>query len=326
MIKNSYPSAIINYLCDSPPIGLTAAESIIKPMGIVDSIYCYSPRRRIQSFFSFCSAVKRANPDLVIILAQSRSTRLSIQRQLIAIRILGIMKVLVSNYQPKIGCVWPSESDRLCIGLRNAGVGFLPGEYSIPHFKDAFTSLKNRFKHAGIDFSNKSYLVFSGGGKTSAQHWPLERYAKVLHSIKANFNINIIAIGNDVELHNYENTFIKSNLKVNCFSNLSIEELFELIRHSIFYIGNDTGPMHVAASLKTPVIAIFSARNALGAWYPDVKKSLIFRENTSCQNCFLEVCIEERHRCMTSIEADDVISKSFQFISDLLLQRSGDEY
>jgi ADP-heptose:LPS heptosyltransferase len=69
------------------------------------------------------------------------------------------------------------------------------------------------------------------------------------------------------------------------------------------FVGHDSGPMHLAACMGVPVVAVFSARNHAGEWYPrgGVLRNRIIYHKTECAGCGLVDCVVEKKRCIASI-------------------------
>jgi heptosyltransferase-3 len=72
------------------------------------------------------------------------------------------------------------------------------------------------------------------------------------------------------------------------------------------FVGHDSGPMHLAAAVQTPCVAIFAARNKPRVWFPYGKQHRVVYHQTDCWGCGLETCIVERKKCLTSITVDEV--------------------
>jgi lipopolysaccharide heptosyltransferase II len=92
---------------------------------------------------------------------------------------------------------------------------------------------------------------------------------------------------------------------------LDVAELRVLAGRAAVYIGGDSGPLHVASSTATPVVAIF------GPTLPE--RSLPWRDRRwfveavdagplACRPCSQRVCVTNDFRCLTNISADQVIA------------------
>jgi ADP-heptose:LPS heptosyltransferase len=71
------------------------------------------------------------------------------------------------------------------------------------------------------------------------------------------------------------------------------------------YLGNDTGTMHLAASVGTPCVAIFSALDLIGRWHPFGTENEVFRRSVECEGCFSPTCFN-KNKCLDLISAGEV--------------------
>src|ERR1700730_16071253 len=106
---------------------------------------------------------------------------------------------------------------------------------------------------------------------------------------------------------------IRSAMKCNPISlvgQTSMRELAALFSTCSIFIGNDSGAMHVAASVGLPVIGIFGPTDPEGT-APLTPLFNLIQEPVSCSPCFLRTCPVD-HRCMTRISVDAVFSAAQQ--------------
>ena len=96
---------------------------------------------------------------------------------------------------------------------------------------------------------------------------------------------------------------------VNLCGLLTPRESAAAISQARIFVGHDSGPMHLAAAVQTPCVAIFAARNKPRVWFPYGKQHRIVYHQTDCWGCGLETCIIEKKRCLTSITVDEVITE-----------------
>ena len=79
------------------------------------------------------------------------------------------------------------------------------------------------------------------------------------------------------------------------------------LKDCALYVGNDTGTMHLAAAAGTACVALFSARDWPGAWYPYGVPQRVFRTALECEGCYLVACAERGNECLTRIGVGEVI-------------------
>ena len=66
-------------------------------------------------------------------------------------------------------------------------------------------------------------------------------------------------------------------------------------------------PEDLAASVQTPCVAIFAARNKPRMWFPYGGGHRVLYHRVDCWGCGLETCTEQRKKCILSITVDEVI-------------------
>ena len=76
---------------------------------------------------------------------------------------------------------------------------------------------------------------------------------------------------------------------------------------------NDSGPMHLAAALGTPLVAVFGSTD----WTetaPFAARARVVRADTECAPCLLRECPID-HRCMTRVDASRVASEALELLA-----------
>jgi len=90
---------------------------------------------------------------------------------------------------------------------------------------------------------------------------------------------------------------------VNLAGLTSIRELACLIKLCDVLLTNDSGPMHIAAALDTPLVALFGSTNEITTG--PYKAGSVIHKHAECSPCYQRVCPID-FRCMKRIEADEV--------------------
>ena len=99
------------------------------------------------------------------------------------------------------------------------------------------------------------------------------------------------------------------NPVVNLCGCLTPRESAAVFARARIFVGHDSGPMHLAAAVDTPCVAIFAARNKPRIWFPYGKQHRVLYHQTDCWGCGLETCIVERKKCLTSITVEEVVTQ-----------------
>jgi heptosyltransferase I len=124
-----------------------------------------------------------------------------------------------------------------------------------PADSTADTKIDRRLADAGI----KRFLILSPGAGWGAKRWPSERYGNVARALAADGMHSIVNYGPGEEglARQVEDASGGCAKSVSC----SITELIALTRRACLFVGGDSGPLHLAAALHVPVVAIFGPTN-----------------------------------------------------------------
>jgi heptosyltransferase I len=102
---------------------------------------------------------------------------------------------------------------------------------------------------------SKNVVIINPGAGWGAKQWPAARYGQVARALSLDGLFPLINFGPNEHKLAYEVHTASDGLAqpISC----SISELIALTRKARLFIGGDTGPLHLAAALKVPVVAIF---------------------------------------------------------------------
>ena len=129
----------------------------------------------------------------------------------------------------------------------------------------------------------------------------------------ASHNARIVVLGGPGEQSIAEE--IRAHLKtpsVNFAGKTSLGELMGLVGSLSILISNDSGPMHVAAALGVPTVAVFGPTDERETG-PLGPKSRVVRQHVECSPCLLKECPID-HRCMERVTVDDVYGASVELL------------
>jgi len=95
---------------------------------------------------------------------------------------------------------------------------------------------------------------------------------------------------------------------------LTIPELAELIRDARLYIGNDSGPMHLASAVGTGIVVPWGSSDAT-AWHPWGVPNRVVQNPFECNPCPGYRClVADTPLCIESVTFDQVIAAARELL------------
>jgi heptosyltransferase-2 len=166
------------------------------------------------------------------------------------------------------------------------------------------------FKREGIKASDR-LLAIHPAASCPSKIWPNERFSDVAARLIERYGLKVLVIAGPKDLALAESV-IKHMHKpaINLSGKTSVSQLSSVLKRCNLFISNDSGPVHIAAALGTPVISIFG-RNQKGLsptrWGPTGKKDKILHKEVGCIECLAHNCTKE-FACLAAITVDDVVN------------------
>ena len=164
-------------------------------------------------------------------------------------------------------------------------------------------------KKFGLDrISNPIIGLNPGAEYGPAKRWPTAKFVTAAREIRRRTNCVWLLVGgkNDVRFTNKIQKVLDGEPAVlNLAGKTTLRELMALLKHCRVFLTNDTGPMHVAAALGVPVVAIFGSTSPelTGPLSSDGLQHQIITASAPCSPCFLRKCPID-FRCMRGIRAE----------------------
>lgn len=333
-IRKAYPSAslmLITEQCIGP--GLVSPSQVFEVCEIFSEIVTYvSTRpawRNWVELMKLVTAIRRFRADVLFYLApfprsfqQLHRDRLFFQRVCGIPYCYGIKHTMhlhgERDHDGQLSRL-PSEVDRLLAIVGETGIAVpQPGQAQcdLPISLTVRNKINELWEEAGFNPATPVIAV-GPGSKMPAKRWPLDRFmllGEQLFESLADTRVLIVGGQEDHELGQrlYE---VLGRRVVNWAGRLSILECAEALRRCVFYVGNDTGTMHLAAAMGTRCIAIFSSRDHPGKWEPYGEEHIVLRKDVPCAGCLLRVCEQRGMMCLIGISVDEVFNACLQVLN-----------
>ncbi len=160
---------------------------------------------------------------------------------------------------------------------------------------------------------------FGPGTKMPAKRWKVENFWNVGHKLIKQYDIFPIVFGDQSDRLVGDALVRSWKRGCNTAGELSVRQSSALLKKCDVYIGNDTGTMHLAAAVKTPCVAIFSARDVRGKWEPLGDGHVVLRKDVKCRHCMATTCDDKI--CLMLIRPEEVAAEAERIIQRSLQEK-----
>lgn len=308
-LREAFPEAEITAMCQ------TKTCALIKHDPNIDEIFCFQkPSGWIhrRQHLDIIEPLRQGRYDLGVLLTNSFSSAWWLWRGHVQNRI-GF-KDHFRNFLLDMPVDYPTEKQTQHLVytykalLEPLGIAKTNSKPHLYLTDSELESAKELLKKYNIELGKHKIIgINPGAAYGSAKCWPPERFESVAGRLIGNPNHRVIFFGDPGGAKLVDNICQKLPEQViNLAAKTSIRELMALIKLCTVFLTNDSGPMHIAAALKTPLVAIFGSTS-------DVKTGpfehgKVIHKHVECSPCYKRVCPID-HRCMTRIEDAEVYNE-----------------
>lgn len=316
-IRKNYPKSLIDILTNAGAENRVSLSTIIDQSlynEIID--YLGLPKKEL------LAKLKQNKYDLFIQLPQYDAKLSSQIRDIIFAKAICVKFAfgwrigstrLFAKYQEKM-IYFENERDRLLNILTNNKMINYGLSYSFGTTKTIQDKIKNELTERNILVKANNIGMVVGSNRPQ-NSWPILYFKDVADDLLER-GINILLFGgqNDVE----KSSLIAGNNVFNFCGKCTPLETAELMKYCNVIISNDTGPMHLAYAVGTPVIAIFSGRDYSNKWFPPADNITLRVNNTLCVECN-KTC-KKNNECLRRISSKNVLNH----LKDIIMIESVD--
>lgn len=194
----------------------------------------------------------------------------------------------------------------------------IPLTNSAPHLyisDEEMNNARNLLKKFGaVPGKNIIVGINPGAAFGSAKCWLPDRFQSVTRHLLENPNLYVVYFGDPAGTP-LVNDICKDMPErvINLAGKTNLRELLALIKCCSIFLTNDSGPMHIAAALKIPLLALFGSTSDVKTGPYGIGK--VIHKHVECSPCYKRVCPID-FRCMKRIEVDEVYKELEKMIKN----------
>ncbi|MFQ5840486.1 MAG: lipopolysaccharide heptosyltransferase II [Candidatus Methylomirabilales bacterium] len=308
-IRRTFPHARISLLV-KPRV-----EAVFRYNANVDQILSYESKGRHKGFaglLALAAALRRERFDLAILLQNA------FQAALLA-RMAGIPHRVGYSAQGRgwlLSRAVPVESKA---GRHQVdyyrdllkGLGWDPGErcLNMPIGPEAEAKAAELIEGAGSPYNAMLFGLNPAATYGPAKRWFPGRFALLADRLVGQWDSYVVLTGTTEDrkvTQEVQRAVTRQDRVIDLSGQTDLQTLGALIRRCRLYVTNDTGSMHVAVAVGTPLVAIFGPTDPVETG-PLSSQSRVLRHPVPCSPCHLRECPID-HRCMRGIDIDGVMT------------------
>ncbi|WP_134681991.1 glycosyltransferase family 9 protein [Paracoccus ravus] len=204
--------------------------------------------------------------------------------------------------------------------VETLGTAFTPDRRTIAtphdHLPEISEALRTEFNEL---FAN-DYVVIHPAAGTPLRQWSTAFFARLIDLLADQDDMRIALIGGPDEREIASRVLDKVQRQDRVFNLVGRSKLSEVPRimaESVLFVGNNSGPSHIASGLGVPTVAVHSALVSSEEWGPLGPSAVALRRDMTCGPCYIAMA-EQCHRgmaCLTSLTPFSVYRVCKRFMS-----------
>jgi ADP-heptose:LPS heptosyltransferase len=276
LVRRTFPDAELRVLTNAPVArSAPPLAAVLEGTGLVDGYLEYPiGTRSLSKLWRLAREIRRWRPELLVYLARRESLGQA-WRDAAFFRACGIGRIvgiplthglLLNRRQPD--GTFEREAARLARNMTSLGTVDL-ADRSVWNLGLADTDRALPRRLVAEHIGSEPFIAISLGTKQPANDWAWDDWRTVAERLCRLYPHRLVFIG--AEEDRAPSDAVMEGLgagAVNFCGRLTVRESAALIEAAALFVGHDSGPMHLAAAVETPLVAVFSRLWQPGIWYP----------------------------------------------------------
>ena len=320
LVARTFPNAQRLMLTNFPVHAKApAASAIIGESGLVDGYLSYPVgTRSVGTLANLWLQIRRFRPDVLIYLTKARGDKV-VTRDARFFRLCGIRHIVGLPLGDLGGPlffpaqdIWEHESARL---LRTIGELGSSDNEDLRNWDLRLTEAERaKARQLLAPIAGRPFIVCGPGTKMQAKDWGEENWRQLLAKLSVvlpDHALVVVGAKEDSPVSEKAATGWRGPV-INLCGQVTPRETAAALDGAELFMGPDSGPMHLAAAQGVPCAIAFASRDRRGYWFPVGKEHQVVYHTMDCSLCNLEVCIEQKKKCLTSISVDEMLQAALK--------------
>ena len=311
-LRKNFPDVFISYVVEEP------YKELIEGHPDLDEAIVLKQDRSLTDSFALLRKIRKEKYDVVLDFhsgpRSSLITLLSKARLKIGYRIKyrNFIYHLKIPRNPEEGHFHSVENHINFVRALGVDIKSLSPLSLPPAQKNEADKIKKFQEENGLEGFKVITIHISAGNEF--RDWGVDNWVRLINLLSRRPDIKIVLIGADEDQKAGQEILNKCKQSIHSqVGRLNLREVRELISHSSLFVGPDSGPMHIAASTSTPIVALFGPTLPAN-FAPWEAIATLIEKKLDCRPCKQRRCIHQDFRCLRRINPEEVYQACLRYI------------
>ncbi|MBL8701543.1 MAG: glycosyltransferase family 9 protein [Alphaproteobacteria bacterium] len=301
----------------------TDLDAVLGGTGLVDGYMHFDPGDRSPAALAEARRlVHDYAPELVVYLAE-QTTRMRMLRHVAFFAAAGVTEIVGlpglgadgAHRHDRTRNVWEGEADFLLRRIRDIGDARID-DPALWDLRFTAAELSEATALLGELKAPQGFVAVAPGAKVEVKDWGAARWQALVGGVSAvHRGLGLVTIGGPGDRERA--ALLAGSWRgptLDLCGRVSPRVSAAVMAWARALLTHDSGPMHLAAAVGTPIVAIFSARAKPGIWFPRGENNRVLYRRVPCRDCGLEICTQYAKRCIESIGVDEALDAALELI------------
>ncbi len=178
----------------------------------------------------------------------------------------------------------------------------------------AVARARERLESIQLDLE-RPWIVMHPGGTAPSRRYPEEGYSAAARELVDRHHFQVLFTGSTAEVQLIER--IRRGMNARSFSlagALSLDEFSAAISLAPLLVSNNTGPVHIAAGVQTPVVDLYALTNPQHT--PWMLAHRVLYHDVACKFCYKSVCPMGHHHCLRLVPPQAIVAATLDLLEE----------
>jgi len=178
--------------------------------------------------------------------------------------------------------------------------------------KNSQSKVRRKLSEIGV-IADRPWVVVHPGASAPSRRYPPSSFAAACAQLVEQHSVQVVFTGSNDDVPLVESIRVEMGADSHSLAGkLSLAELGALLSLAPLLVSNNTGPVHVAASVDCPVVDLYALTNPYHT--PWMVPARVLNRDVPCKYCYSSVCPQVHNECLTLVPPAEVAASAIDLL------------